>query len=73
MIPELRALIAAHPLREPFHVQLMDALAGCGRQPDALAAYRDARTILVSELGIEPGPDLRKRRGFRWRSPSRPH
>ncbi len=59
VIPELRALIAAHPLREPFHLALMEALFSCGRQADALAAYRDARTILVSELGIEPGPDLR--------------
>ena len=58
VIPELRALVAEHPLREPFHLQLMQALASCGRQADALAAYRDARAILISELGIEPGPDL---------------
>src|SRR5262249_6169267 len=31
----------------------------CGRQADALAAYRRARTVLAGELGIEPGEELR--------------
>src|SRR6185436_6731554 len=31
-----------------------------GRQRDALEAYRDARRTLVDELGIEPGPALRR-------------
>jgi hypothetical protein len=31
----------------------------CGRQAEALAAYRSARDVLVTELGLEPGPDLR--------------
>ena len=31
-----------------------------GRQGDALAALRRARTILSDELGIDPGPALRK-------------
>src|SRR5262249_17403119 len=31
-----------------------------GRQADALAAYHDARTTLVDELGIEPGAPLRR-------------
>jgi tetratricopeptide (TPR) repeat protein len=37
----------------------MLALYRCGRQADALEAYREARRTLVEELGIEPGPDLR--------------
>lgn len=59
LIPELRELVAAHPLRERFHAQLMIALAKAGRQAEALEAYRDARRALVGELGVEPGPELR--------------
>jgi predicted ATPase len=36
----------------------MLALYRSGRQADALAAYRDARTTLVEELGLEPGEEL---------------
>jgi DNA-binding SARP family transcriptional activator/tetratricopeptide (TPR) repeat protein len=58
LVPELHALVAQHPLREPFHYQLMTALFRCGRRADALAAYRQARGVLVREIGIEPGSDL---------------
>jgi DNA-binding SARP family transcriptional activator/tetratricopeptide (TPR) repeat protein len=58
VLPELHALTAEYPLREPFHRQLMIALYQSGCQADALAAYRRARSILVSEIGVEPGPDL---------------
>ena len=57
---ELEALVEAQPLRERPRAQLMLALYRSGRQADALAAYRDARETLVEELGIEPGPELRK-------------
>ncbi len=56
--PQLQALTAAHPLREPFHGQLMMALYRSGRQAEALAAYRTARRIIVTELGLDPGPEL---------------
>lgn len=59
VVPRLRDLTADHPLSERFHTQLMLALARSGRQAEALAAYRDARRVLVDELGIEPGPELR--------------
>jgi DNA-binding SARP family transcriptional activator len=59
LIQPLRDLIAAHPLRERFHAQLMLALYRTGRQAEALAAYQDAHRVLVAALGIEPGPDLR--------------
>ncbi|MDX6390303.1 MAG: hypothetical protein QOJ73_1366 [Streptosporangiaceae bacterium] len=59
LIPELRELAARHPVRERFHAQLMEALARAGRQAEALDAYRQARRVLVDELGIEPGPQLR--------------
>jgi branched-chain amino acid transport system substrate-binding protein len=38
----------------------MLALYRSGRQADALQAYADARRKLVDELGIEPGPELRR-------------
>jgi DNA-binding SARP family transcriptional activator/tetratricopeptide (TPR) repeat protein len=63
LVPELRTLVAEHPLRERFHAQLMLALAGAGRQAEALAAYADARRVLIDELGIEPGHELLELQG----------
>jgi DNA-binding SARP family transcriptional activator len=60
LVPELNSLIAEHPFHERFHSQRMLALYRLGRQTDALAAYRETRRVLVSELGIEPGTELRE-------------
>lgn len=60
VVAELEVMAGAQPLRESVHRQLMLALAGCGRRAEALDAYRRARDVLVRELGIEPGPDLRQ-------------
>jgi predicted ATPase/DNA-binding SARP family transcriptional activator len=59
LVGELEALIADHPLRERFRAQLMLALYCAGRQSDALDAYRQARRLLVDELGLEPSAELR--------------
>jgi DNA-binding SARP family transcriptional activator len=59
LVAELEALVADHPLRERIRRQLMLALYRCGRHAEALAAYRDARTTLVDELGIEPSRELK--------------
>jgi DNA-binding SARP family transcriptional activator len=60
VLPELRALVAAEPLRERLHGLLMLALYRDGRQSDALAAFRRARRLLIDEVGVEPGPGLRR-------------
>lgn len=60
LVGELRSLVAEHPFREQVRVQLMLALARAGRQADALEVFRDGRRCLVDELGLEPGPELRR-------------
>jgi DNA-binding SARP family transcriptional activator len=58
LVGELEALVAEHPLRERLRRQLILALYRSGRQPEALAAYREARQALIEELGIEPTQGL---------------
>ena len=60
LVGELRELVGQHPFRERLRAQLMAALYHCGRQADALEVYREGRRALLDELGIEPGPALRK-------------
>ena len=60
VVPQLERLIAEAPLRERFRAQLMLALYRAGRQAEALEAYQRARSALVDELGIEPGPELQQ-------------
>jgi DNA-binding SARP family transcriptional activator/streptogramin lyase len=58
LVPELESLVHAYPLRESLRANLMLALYRCGRQAEALDAYRDARTVLLDELGLEPTEEL---------------
>ena len=60
VLPELEALLAQEPLRERLHAQRMLALYRSGRQAEALKAYREARATLVEQIGVEPGPELRR-------------
>ena len=60
LVPELERMVAEHPLRERVRGQAMLALYRSGRQADALAAYRTGRARLVDQLGVEPGPALRR-------------
>jgi DNA-binding SARP family transcriptional activator len=60
LVAELRALVAKEPFRERLRGQLMLALYRSGRQPEALRVYRDGRDLLDAELGLTPGPELRR-------------
>ena len=60
VIGELEALVREHPLRETFRRQLMLALYRAGRQAESLEVYQDARARFIDELGIEPGPELKR-------------
>jgi len=59
LVPELEQIIAAHPFDERLQGHLMVALYRSGRQADALAVYTSTRDLLVEELGVEPGPEMR--------------
>ena len=58
VMPEAAALVAEEPLREPRWGLLARAQYQSGRQAEALATLQRARTVLVGELGLDPGPDL---------------
>ena len=60
LVPELEALVSAQPYRERPRAQLMVALYRSGRQADALDVYQEGRRLLMDELGLEPGDELRE-------------
>ncbi|WP_433651908.1 BTAD domain-containing putative transcriptional regulator [Micromonospora zamorensis] len=57
---DLPAHLASYPLREDAWRLLAMARYRAGRQGDALAALREARHVLATELGVDPGPELRR-------------
>ncbi|MFI5908179.1 BTAD domain-containing putative transcriptional regulator [Dactylosporangium sp. NPDC051541] len=60
VIDDLQRLVQEDPLRERFWLQLMQARHRSGHRAAALAVYRQARAVLAAELGLEPGPELRR-------------
>ncbi|WP_433414649.1 BTAD domain-containing putative transcriptional regulator [Microtetraspora malaysiensis] len=59
-VADLEHMVEAHPYRERSWGLLVLALYRSGRQADALGALRRVRALLSTELGIEPGPELRR-------------
>jgi predicted ATPase/DNA-binding SARP family transcriptional activator len=60
IVAELEGLVADHPLRERFWAQLMLALYRSSRPAEAVRAYQSAREVLVEQLGLDPGDELRR-------------
>ncbi|MEJ7569602.1 MAG: BTAD domain-containing putative transcriptional regulator [Gaiellaceae bacterium] len=60
LVGELQTLVRNHPLRERLLRQMLLALYRSGRQAEALDAYAAARRRLADDLGLEPGPELRR-------------
>jgi DNA-binding SARP family transcriptional activator len=56
---ELTTAIGDAPLRERLWAQRMLAHHRSGRTEQALATYVEARRLLLDEIGIEPGAELR--------------
>ena len=59
VLADLEAAVEAHPYQERLWTLLITGLYQSGRQADALAACARVRALLVDELGLEPGPELR--------------
>ncbi|MEW2390934.1 BTAD domain-containing putative transcriptional regulator [Streptomyces venezuelae] len=60
VVPDLDAHVTRHPWREDAWRLLSLALYRAGRQGDAVATLRRARATLADELGLDPGPGLRR-------------
>jgi DNA-binding SARP family transcriptional activator/ABC-type glycerol-3-phosphate transport system substrate-binding protein/tRNA A-37 threonylcarbamoyl transferase component Bud32 len=58
LVGELQGLVREHPLRERFTALLMIALYRSQRQAEALRVYKQLRSQLGSELGIDPSEPL---------------
>ena len=59
LVSAIRAALDESPFRERLWGQLMLALYRSGRQADALDVFQEARRVLMDELALEPGPELR--------------
>lgn len=56
----LRELVGEQPLDEDYWCYLAAALYHSGRCGEALSTISDARETIVDELGVEPGPHLKR-------------
>ena len=58
VLAEAQAMVRAAPLRERRWQLLALAQYQSGRQGEALRTLQELRRLLVSELGLDPGPEL---------------
>jgi len=59
-VPALQVAVDEKPLRERRWALLAAALYRSSRQADALRALSSARAVLLDDLGLDPGPELRE-------------
>jgi DNA-binding SARP family transcriptional activator len=62
LIGELQLRVAESVFQERLWAQLITALYQSGRVAEALACYERCRKSFQEELGLEPGPELRRLR-----------
>jgi DNA-binding SARP family transcriptional activator len=67
VVADLLPVAAANPLRERLRGQLMLALYRRGCRNEALAVYSDGHQAMSRELGLPPGPQLRRLQQFVYR------
>ena len=60
VVAELERLMVEHPYRERLRALVMLALYRSGRHAEALTAYRDFRSLIREELGLDPSPALQR-------------
>jgi len=60
VLRELSELTARFPMHENVCIQYMTALYRSGRKWQALEVFRSLRNTLVSELGVEPSPQVQR-------------
>ncbi|WP_460396794.1 BTAD domain-containing putative transcriptional regulator [Actinophytocola sediminis] len=65
-------LTTEDPLREKTWEHLLRALAADGRWAEVLVAFHQARQVLADELGVLPGPELRRLHELALRADQRP-
>ncbi|MBV9794313.1 MAG: tetratricopeptide repeat protein [Actinobacteria bacterium] len=63
ILPLLRQVAAGEPFNESLQARLMLTLAATGQQALALSQYRAVRERLSSELGVDPGVEMRTAHG----------
>jgi DNA-binding SARP family transcriptional activator len=60
VVPEIRALLSEHQVRESLWAQLMRAFYRSGDVGAALRAYEESWQVLDRQLGVQPGSMLRQ-------------
>jgi DNA-binding SARP family transcriptional activator len=67
VVADLIPVVTSHPFRETARAELMLSLYLTGCRSDALEIYRNGAQLLGNELGVQPGPVLRKLHGLMLR------
>ena len=60
LLPALTLSVRHFPTDELVYAALLRCLASAGQRARALELYDEFRSLLVDELGVEPGPALKK-------------